>query len=336
MTPEDFISEIAGASRRPFYLISGGEPSAQSRCLAAAEAAVDPGFRDFNYQVLDLDSGQASRLVGEASTMPFFVSPRMLVLKNPPFSADDWNALLDYLDNPNNESTIVLIVDKPDSRLKFFKKIKAGGAEVDCRPPKGAALVKWLTTEFSRRGVTVSGLAASMIIERAGNDLPTLLGEAEKLSLYLGEGGRLTPDLVKEMVSLSPNANVFELGEALGRQDLKSGLATLLELLATEHHLPVLAMMVRHFRLILQVKTLQTLHGTSRLSADQAQGLGLHPFVLEKTQGQAERWPWKAVAEALEAVEEAHRTLVTSATPPQFLMENLALKLGTLLSVKRR
>lgn len=335
MTPDDFIKEIAGPSRRPLYIITGGEPSALARCLAAAEEAVAPDFCDFNFQVLDMNSGEAGRLIGEASTMPFFVAPRLLLLKNPPFSGDDWNALAEYLENPNTESTIVLVLDKPDKRLKFFKKTSSLGLEVDCTPPKGAALVKWLSAEFTRRGVKVEGQAAAMLIERAGSDLGTLLGEAEKLSLYLGEGGRLTPDMVKSLVSISPDANIFELGEALGRQDFKTGLATLLELLATEHHLPVLAMMVRHFRLILQVKTLQALHGTSRLSPEQAKPLGLHPFVLEKTRGQAERWPWKAVAAALEATETAHRTLVTSAVPPQYLMENLALKLGSLLATTR-
>ncbi len=306
MNPEEFIKEIAGPARRPLYIIEGGEPSALGRCLDAAREAALPDFRDFNFQLLDLQAGEAPRLLGEAATMPFFAAPRVLAVKNPPFSGEDWNALAAYLDDPNTESTVVLVVDKPDSRLKFFKKAKSLGLNVDCAPPRGAALAKWLADEFARRGVSLTGQAARLIIERAGSEVQALLGEAEKLSLYVGEGGRLTPEMVKNMVSLAPGGNVFELGEALGRQDASRGLATLLELLATEPHLPVLAMMVRHFRLILQVKTLQALYGTARLSPEQAKPLGLHPYVLEKTSPQAERWPWKAVAAALLATEEAH------------------------------
>ena len=140
----------------------------------------------------------------------------------------------------------------------------------------------------------------------------------------------MTAELAREMVSLAPNANVFELGEALGRHDLKSGLATLLDLLAVEHHLPVLAMMVRHFRLILRIKTRQASLCLTRLGPDEASKLGLHPFVLEKTQGQAASWSWRSVAEALQSLEEAHRALVTSSAPPRMVMENLALKLGRL------
>ncbi|MDL2227052.1 DNA polymerase III subunit delta [Deltaproteobacteria bacterium OttesenSCG-928-M10] len=328
MTPTQFVKEMKSPARRPRYVVSGGEPSAVAQCLAAALEAVDEGFRDFNHQVLELEAGQAGRLRGEAGTMPFFASPRVIVVKNPPFSGDDWNSLADYLEDPNPETTIVMVIDKPDARLRFFKKAKNAGAEVEAKAPKGAALNKWLEERFAERGVNASPQAARLIIERAGTELPALLGEAEKLSLYLGEGGRVTPELVRELVSLAPSANVFELGEAMGRRDAKTALAVLLELLATEHHLPVLAMMVRHFRIMLQIKTRQASLGRSRLGSDQASELGLHPFVLEKTQGQAAAWSWTELTRALAALEEAHRSLVTTATDPQAVLENLALNLS--------
>lgn len=328
MTPAQFVKEVKSPARRPLYVVSGGEPSAVARCLAAAQEAVDEGFRDFNHQVLELEAGQAGRLRGEAGTMPFFVSPRVIVVKNPPFGGDDWNSLADYLDDPNPETTVTMVIDKPDARLRFFKKVKAAGAEVEAKAPKGAALTKWLVERFEERGVTIAFQAAGLIIERAGTELPALLGEAEKLSLYLGDGGRVTPELARELVSLAPNANVFELGEALGRRDTRTAMAVLLELLVTEHHLPVLAMMVRHFRIMLQIKTRQASTGRSRLGSDQAAELGLHPFVLEKTQGQAAAWSWTELARALATLEETHRTLVTTATDPQSVLENLVLTLS--------
>ena len=328
MTPAQFIKEIKSPARRPLYVVSGGEPSAVADCLAAAFEAVDEGFRDFNHQVLELAAGQAGRLCGEAGTMPFFVEPRVIVAKNPPWGGEDWNALADYLEDPNPAATVVMVVDKPDARLRFFKKVKAAGAEVEAKTPKGAALTKWLVERFEERGVSINQEAARLIIERAGQELPALLGEAEKLSLYLGQGGRVTPELVRELVSLTPDANVFELGEALGRRDFKTALAVLLELLATEHHLPVLAMMVRHFRIMLQIKTRQASRGQSRLGADQASELGLHPFVLEKTQSQAASWSWEELSSALAALENAHRALVTTSTDPQAVLENLVLTLA--------
>lgn len=221
MTPAAFIKEINSSGRKPLYIISGGEPSAVKRCLTAAEDAVSPDFRDFNHQTLDLSQGQVGRLIGEAGTMPFLAPPRIVLTKNPAFEQGDWNSLADYLENPNSSSTILIVLDKIDARLKFFKKIKSADLEVDCRQPKGAALVKWLMEEFKGRGITAPESVCNLIIDRAGTDLNTLSGEVEKLSLYLGEGTSLSAELVRKMVSLSPNANIFELGEALGRRDLK-------------------------------------------------------------------------------------------------------------------
>lgn len=335
MTPAAFIQEISGAGRRPLYLISGGEPSALSRCLKAAEEAVDAGFRDFNHQILELEKGQAGRLRSEAGTMPFFVPPRVIVTKNPAFDGDDWNLMADYLDDPNPETTIIIVLDKPDARLRFFKKVKKDDLEVDCTPPKGQALSKWLVDEFKNRGVSINSAVASIIIERTGvdlkktsaNDLNVLAGEAEKLSLYVGAGNSVDAALAREMVSLAPNADVFELGDALGRCDAKAALASILDLLATENHMPVLAMMVRHFRLLLQVKTRQASLGLSRLGREDAAELGLHPFVLEKTQAQTSGWSFQALTEALAALEDAHRTLVTTSSPPEMILEALVLKL---------
>lgn len=328
MTPAAFIKEIKSLGRKPLYVLSGGEPSATARCLKAAEEAVDPGFKDFNHQTLNLEAGQAARLISEAGTMAFFAPPRVLAAKNPPFNADDFNRLADYLDDPNQSSSIVLVLDKTDSRLKFFKKVKAADCEVDCSPPKGAALTKWLAGELSARGVKADDRACALIIERSGNDLNTLLGEAEKLSLYLGQGGSLSPDLIRRLVSISPNADIFQLGEALGRHDLKTAMRTLLELLTTEHHLPVLAMMVRHFRLMLLIKTRQAELGVKALDQSEASALGMHPFVLKKTQGQAAEWSWRKLSAALSSLEDAHRALVTTPTPPSMVLENLVVKLA--------
>jgi DNA polymerase-3 subunit delta len=281
---------------------------------------------------MDLEAGQSARLVGEAQTRPFGSPPRLITGKNPPFGAEDWNLLTNYLEAPNPETIIILALEsKLDERLRFSKKVKAGGLEVDCSPPKKAALPKWLAGELKNRGVSASLQVCGLIIERAGDDMKTLLGEAEKLSLFLGEDKTLSADIAKYLVSLTPEANIFELGESLGRHDQKKALATLLELLATENYRPVLGMITRHFRIIMQIKIRQDCLGRTRLGPEEARQLNMHPFVLEKTQGQAAAWSWPCLTEALSLLETAHLTLVTSGDhPPQTLLENLTLKLAAL------
>ena len=73
--------------------------------------------------------------------------------------------------------------------------------------------------------------------------------------------------------------------DALGRRDGRTAAQTLHRLLeAGEHPLGLLAMVVRQFRLLIQVKELRT-EGAS--SQEIANALGLHPFPASKLHNQA-------------------------------------------------
>ncbi len=347
MTPADFCQEIKTPNRKPLYLITGGEPAAVQRCLAAASDAVAPSFRDFNYQLLTLEAGQAKDLVEAVYSSAFGQPPRIIVAKNPNFKEekeekekkekkkknDDWEVLLKYMGNPSPDNTIILVLDKIDGRLGFFKKVKAAKLEVDCQVPKGNALTTWLMAEFKARQIKATPSLCNLIIEQAGSNEPGgsnlegLANEAEKLSLYLGAGGQLTEELVRSMVSIAPGGNVFALGDALSARQLSEALIIVRKLLENEHHLPILAMMVRQFRLLLAIKTRQRSSGSNHLDQSEAASLGIHPFVLKKTQNATGDWSWQQLRNALAALEDAHRALVTTSTPPSFILEDLVFKI---------
>jgi DNA polymerase III delta subunit len=332
MTPAAFIKEITGPGRRPLYVLSGGDHTAVTRCLAAALDSAAPDFRDLNCETLNLEAGQADRLIGGARTLPFGPSPRVITVKNPPFRADDWNALADYLESPNPETVIILALeDKLDDRLRFSKKIKTGGLEVDCRPLKGEALVKWLAEELKIRGLSADRRVCALIIELVGDNPRFLAGEAEKLSLYLEPGQKLSAELVRELVRPILDAQLYHLADHLGQGHVREALAALLEILSESHQgkdqkkqdsdrtMLVLATLGNRF--------LAFLNGRARpeFMAE------LHPFTRRKIQEQLSRWSWPDMTHALAALEETHLTWVSSGDhPPRILLENLVLTLAAL------
>ena len=341
MTPAAFLKEIAGTDRRPLYVLSGGDPTVAARCLAAALDAADPGFRDFNCQSLDLEAGQAERLIGEARTRPFGPPPRVLTLKNPPFKAEDWNALAAYLDDPNPETVILLTLeDKLDERLRFAKKIKAAGLEVDCRPLKGEALVKWLAGELKSRNIPASLQVCRLIIERAGEDQRLLAGEAEKLSLYLDPGQKLSDELVRDLIRPVLDAQLYHLTDHLGRGRVREALTDLMEILNDSHQekdkkkqasdraMQIMAALENRF--------LAFLHSRARpADAEDWPTPGfmsnIAPYTRKIIQDQLGRWSWTDLTRALAALEKTHLTLISSGDhPPKMLLENLALKLAAL------
>jgi len=351
MSTAAFIKEVTGPGHRPLYVLSGGDHTAAAKCLAAALETAAPDFRDFNCQALDLEPGQAERLIGEARTRPFGPPPRVLSAKNPTFGAADWNALADYLEEPNPETIILLILEeKLDERLRFSKKIKAAGLEVNCRPLKGEALAKWLAEELKIRGLTADRQTCALIIERAGDNPRLLVGEAEKLSLYLGPGQTLSAKLVRELVRPILDSQLYHLTDHLGWGRLQEALGGLLEILSDRRQekekknkqgkgkqekdrenqdsdptWQVLGAIRNRLLAFLHYRARSADAGDWPLPKFMAD---LHPNTLKTIQNQSGRWSWPELTRALAALEETHLTLLSSGDhPPRTLLENLTLKL---------
>ncbi len=169
--------------------------------------------------------------------------------------------------------------------------------------------------------------AAQLLVDQVGEDLMELDQEIEKLSLYAGAGSTVSVETVRNVARAGHRASVFRLGDALGRQDAGTALTELRELLTSEHHLPVLAMMVRHFRLLLKAKLIEG----SRLSQNEAASeLGVPPFAARQYLDQARGLTLADIKKGLIRLQEANLTLISSPAPDRAVMEGLVLDLAGL------
>ena len=180
------------------------------------------------------------------------------------YSAEDLTFFQHYLDDPNDRCALVLIADKPDFRLKFFKTIKDKGWNVSFEAPKGRDLIDWIREAAARRDQTISEEAAQMLIEMVGTEPNDLDRELEKVSLFALEKKRIAPEDVQTAARTGFTANIFELGDAIGQGRPEKALAALRDLLFTEHYRVVLTMVIRHFRLLLKTSLLAEERGEGR------------------------------------------------------------------------
>ncbi len=98
--------------------------------------------------------------------------------------------------------------------------------------------------------------AIQEMIDRVGNDARQLATEVEKLAMYIGVDGRITVDIVKELVP-SLAMDVFSLMNAVVDGNAKKALATLDGLLQRkESPILVLYLLARQFRFLLQARLL--------------------------------------------------------------------------------
>ena len=226
---------------------------------------------------------------------------------------------------------------------------------MECRPPQGPALVRWLIEEFKSRGIQASPRLCEMMIRRAGDNPHLLLSEAEKLSLFLGPGQTLDEGHILALVSPGFDAQLYHLADHLGRRRLREAMFALLEILSDSHRpkdrkdkgpaggrkggdsgriSETLAACENRFLALVHFKTLaEATGGRAEETADLKPPdfiARLSSTTIRFIREQAPRWSWPELIRALADLEESHRTLrLTGNVPGQAVLENLVLKLGS-------
>jgi DNA polymerase-3 subunit delta len=208
-------------------------------------------------------------------------------------------ALADYLPRLPETTRLVFVEDGPlpakHPILQLAQREERGYAR-RFDPPKARTLPRWIKKRVRKHGGEIEPQAARHLAAVIGTDLRLLDQEIAKLVTYTGAERAITRADVEAVVPYAQAAVVFDMVDALGQRDGRTAAQTLHRLLdAGEHPLGLLAMIVRQFRLLIQVKELKAERATPR---DVAKRLGIHPFPAGKLYNQATHF----TAEQLETV----------------------------------
>ncbi|MFH1135947.1 MAG: DNA polymerase III subunit delta [Pseudomonadota bacterium] len=334
MDPVAAAKDVASGRLKPVYMLHGAEIIARDRLLDDFRRLVPDGLRDFNLLVLHAEETSAREALSQARTMPFPGPPKVVIVKGfDRYSAEDLELFHQYLDDPNDAVCLVLVADKIDNRLKFYKSAVKKGLDVAFESPKGRLLVQWVRDAVARRGLAMNEETALALIDQLGTDLMELEGEIEKLSLFALGGKTVDADLVRKVARVTPTASVFQLGDALGEQKPGLALACLGDLLVGSAPHAILAMLVRHFRLLARARVLSDRRVSQK---DAAGALGVPPFVVGKLFTQARSLEFQDIKKGLALLQEANLALISTGPPDGLVMEKLVLDLSSLRQRGRR
>lgn len=155
-------------------------------------------------------------------------------------------------------SNSVLIVTAaelgPRSALRKLFESRDDCAAIACYAPTAAEAADAVRDIMRRRDIVADDDAIAFLAERSGDDRGVLAQEAEKLALYVGEGGRVK---LRDAVLCSPDAAAFGLDAiAFAAGDAKPAIASAaLEKLLSEGVAPIaiLRALARHYDRLQQV-----------------------------------------------------------------------------------
>lgn len=278
---------------------------------AEALAGGDPGL---NSQVFEAPGASPGEVRNAARTLPFLGTRRLVVVKAADrWSADQWKALLPYLESPSLTTCLVLLASQLDKRLASTKALLRTARVVECSRPRERDLPGWARRLAAEAGLRVEGPVLEALMLRVGPDLQLLSREIEKLRVFAGEGGRLTAEDVEALVGETRATTVFAFCDALGGRDLAGALRGLRRLLQLGEPAPrLLFMVVRHFRHLWIGRELLGKGGRPDPRAA-ASALGVPPFAAENVLRQARGWQEDELREVFRRLVRADLALKTGA-----------------------
>ncbi len=193
--------------------------------------------------------------------------------------------------------------------------------------PRGAQLTEWLARRVRASGAGIAPDAARLLVSGVGSDLRLLASEVDKLATYVGAGGQIGVEDVRQLASTSQQARVFDLTDALARRDRSRALALLHELLAGgESALGIVALTAFQTRALLQVKSL----AERGVRAPQiAATAGLAPYVVEKSLALTRQFTYAQLEAAHRSLFAVDTALKRSRMTPELALDLLVLEFGT-------
>ncbi len=219
---------------RPLYLLLG--PEIYLRRVAAqaiTEAALSRTLlREFNECSFSLLSDPVQSAIAAAEQLPMMSDMRVVRIRDfAKLRETDEDVLIHYLTNPSPSTVMIFTADELDKRKKSSKVLLDVCTVVEFSPLKDAEAKAWAKTRLKELKITADDQVLSEIIRLVGTDVQTLFNELDKLASAAAATGRITPDLVDQLIGRTRELSNFELGDHLLAGNRKRALETLHRLL---------------------------------------------------------------------------------------------------------
>ncbi len=297
------------------------------RDRAAALVRTVTGSADDPFRVTELGRDETGRLADEAASLPFTGGRRAVRLREATDAATEPVAAI-----LKGEAPALVILEAPGlptrSRLRALVEAAPGGAAIACYREEGRALADTVRTVLSEVGVTIDADALAWVSDQVGADRASTRGEAEKLALYAGPGGRVDLDAamacVGDLAGLSLDDALFAATEGdVARADRA------LELALAEGATPVgmLRAALMHLQRLHRVR-LAVDEGLTTADAVKAARPPVFFRRVAAFSRSVELWTTPSLVAALASLTEAERACKRTGAPDSVLSRNAVLTLA--------
>jgi len=279
------------------YFLFGNDEFAITRKLKDFESDfTDPTSADMNTARLDARSMTENELNTAVNAMPFLAKRRLVLLANPSSkfnNASSKKKFLGFIEKtPDTTRLVMYEIIEPKEADKHWLNKWAGKNDKLIQTkafmlPKLREMNGWIVNETKQQGGKVEPRAAEMLKDMVGVDTRQAGMEIAKLLAYVNWARPVNTSDVEAVCIVTSQQSVFDFVDALSNGNGKVAQHLLHRLLESEDPFSLWGMVIRQFRLLIQAREILDGRGNKD---DVARALGVHPFVAEKTTGQANRF----------------------------------------------
>ena len=255
----------------------------------------DPTTAGMNTAHLEARSMSEDELNNAVNAMPFLAPKRLVILSNPSAKYNNPSArkkFETYISNVPDSARLVIheLMEPKETEKHWLIKWSKNSTAIKTQSfmlPKQRDMAGWIINEVKNQNGKIEPQAAAKLAEMVGVDTRQAGMEISKLLAYVNWDRPVQGSDVEAVCIVTSQQSVFEFADALSQGNGKVAQKLLHRLLENEDAFSLWGMVVRQFRLLIQAREILDCRGNKD---DVARALGVHPFVAEKTTGQAARF----------------------------------------------
>lgn len=308
------------------YLFYGEDTYSANQRLTYWKIEFIKKFGDINVTTLEGTKIKAGDFREAYESTGFLADKRMLIVEDFLGKGKDTELqkVTQIVENPIPDCIVIFIEhERPDQRTTLFKKIKKIGKVEEFNYMTSVKLIPWITQKIKEKKGTITPVNATHLLDMVGPDMWILSQEIEKLILF-ADGQPIEKTHIDTMVKPNLVTSIFKLTDHIGQKNVKRSLETFQILIDSGEELPkVFHMMVRHFRILIQVLDL-VLKGYTRNDINSK--IKEHPYVIMTAIEQSKNFSinqLKKIYDALLSIEIAFKTgkiRMTTDDPKEYIL----------------
>lgn len=239
------------------YLFHGEDSYTSIQKTAHWQKAFEEKYGDLNVEIFEGEKLTAGQFSEAVSTLPFLSEKKLIIVRDFFHNAptEELKKVAEKLDQVDDNCIVVFVErHKADARTSLYKNLKKKGEVKEFPLMDKDELIQWIATEVQKQNQQLPSRQIHQLADNVGPNLWQMKQEIEKLSLY-ANGQPVSDETIEKLISPNLHTTIFKLTDYLAVKNRQQSLKTLNTLLESgENIIQVLFMIVRHFRILIQIQ----------------------------------------------------------------------------------